>query len=529
MSTPPRTSYDEVPYESHPFAQTHPDRLATIATLLGLRPPPVDRCRVLELGCAAGGNLIPMALTLPDSTFAGIDLSAVEIADGQRMIEALGLANIRLEHTSILDVGPDFGRFDYLLCHGVYSWVPAAVQDRILDICKHHLNPNGVAYISYNTYPGWHMRGMIRDMLGYHVRYFGQPHVRVKQARNLLDFLARTVAGEQTPYSLLLKNELESFRRSSDSYLFHEHLEEVNEPIYFYQFVERAQAKGLQYLGEADLRTMVPANYPPEVESVLQMLAQDNVHMEQYMDFLRNRMFRQTLLCHNHQRPSYALRPEQLTAFHVASPARPLKEEADLRSDEPEEFQGPDGVTLSSRDPLVKAAMRHLAQNWPRAVPFKELRAAARARLDSATEVEPATVARDTQTLGQALLTFYASASTSLVELSLCPPRLPVKVGERPAASPLARLQAAEKGWVTNLRHEQVGVGELERCLLRLLDGSRDRAALVAAVAELVQQGDLTVEQDGQPVRDAKQVRDLAAQTVEQHLTELARHALLVG
>lgn len=80
MSQPQPTSYDEVPYESYPFAQTHPDRLATVATLLGLRPAPVEQCRVLELGCAGGGNLIPMALTLPESTFVGIDLSARQIA-----------------------------------------------------------------------------------------------------------------------------------------------------------------------------------------------------------------------------------------------------------------------------------------------------------------------------------------------------------------------------------------------------------------------------------------------------------------
>src|SRR5207249_103652 len=92
------TSYDEVPYESHPFPQTHPDRLATVATLLGLKPRLADRCRVLELGCAAGGNLIPMALTLPDSTFIGLDLSRVQVAQGQQTVAALGLKNIELRH-----------------------------------------------------------------------------------------------------------------------------------------------------------------------------------------------------------------------------------------------------------------------------------------------------------------------------------------------------------------------------------------------------------------------------------------------
>src|SRR5947208_2747117 len=121
MASVPPTSYDTVPYHSNPFGATHPDRLATVATLLGLKPPPVERCRVLELGCASGGNLIPMALGLPDSTFTGIDLSIRQVADGQRVIDALGLSNVSLRHLSILNVDDDFGSFDYILCHGVYS------------------------------------------------------------------------------------------------------------------------------------------------------------------------------------------------------------------------------------------------------------------------------------------------------------------------------------------------------------------------------------------------------------------------
>src|SRR5262245_31623646 len=169
------TSYDEVPYESLPFAQTHPDRLDTVATLFGMRPAGADRCRVLELGCAAGGNLIPMALSLPQSRFLGIDQSARQIADGQKIVEALGLTNVELKQLSITDVDAGFGAFDYIVCHGVYSWVPATVQDKILEVCATNLAPQGVAYVSYNTYPGWHMRGMLRNIMCYHARRFDDP------------------------------------------------------------------------------------------------------------------------------------------------------------------------------------------------------------------------------------------------------------------------------------------------------------------------------------------------------------------
>src|SRR5262245_16820704 len=172
MSDALLTSYEEVPYESKPIPGSHPDSLATMAILCGMQPPPIDRCRVLELGCAAGGNLLPMAQTVPDGRFVGIDLSPRQVADGQALIDALGLTNLELRALSILDVGEDFGTFDYIICHGVFSWVPREVQDKILAICRRHLAPNGVAYVSYNTYPGWHLRGMVRDMLTYHARQF---------------------------------------------------------------------------------------------------------------------------------------------------------------------------------------------------------------------------------------------------------------------------------------------------------------------------------------------------------------------
>src|SRR5690606_25508201 len=145
------TSYDEIPYQSTAFHYTHPDRLAGVATLFGMSPPPVATCRVLELGCAEGGNLIPMALGLPEGRFVGIDLSPRQIDDGRKVVAELGLSNIDLRPLSILDVDESLGTFDYIICHGVYSWVPEPVREAILRIMDRNLAPEGVGYISYNT------------------------------------------------------------------------------------------------------------------------------------------------------------------------------------------------------------------------------------------------------------------------------------------------------------------------------------------------------------------------------------------
>src|SRR6185295_13416486 len=152
------TSYDEVEYPSYAYAQTHPDRLATLATLFGMNPVPINDCRVLELGCGAGGNILPMACSLPGSTFVGIELAGAAVARGNEAIKTLGLKNVSLHQQDVMLIKDELGPFDYIIAHGLYSWVPEAVREHVLSICRSLLTPQGVAYISYNAYPGSRLR-----------------------------------------------------------------------------------------------------------------------------------------------------------------------------------------------------------------------------------------------------------------------------------------------------------------------------------------------------------------------------------
>ncbi len=157
--------YDEIRYPTYPHPQTHPDRLATLARLFGMSPAPVERCRVLELGAGDGGNLIPMAFLLPQSRFVGIDLAGETVARGCELAAGLELGNIRLLHLDLMEIPEDFGEFDYIIVHGLYSWVPEPVRNRILELARRHLAPHGVAFVSYNAYPGAHLRDMFRDIV----------------------------------------------------------------------------------------------------------------------------------------------------------------------------------------------------------------------------------------------------------------------------------------------------------------------------------------------------------------------------
>jgi methyltransferase-like protein len=478
MSDTTLATYDELPYDSHPFAETHPNNLAAVATLFGMEPAPVENCRLLELGCAGGGNLIPMAEALPESRFVGIDLSRRQIADGQKIVAALGLTNLELRHASILDVGPDFGQFDYILCHGVYSWVPPLVQQKILEICRDNLAPQGVAHISYNLYPGWRLKGILRDWLCYRDRPDAAPALRVRHARTFLDFLGHSLEHVPGAYGQLLGQELALLRNQADSYLLHEHLEEVNHPVHFHEFIARARARGLQYLGEAQLFGMATSNFPPAVEAALRQLATDVVHLEQYMDFLRNRPFRETLLCQEEVKLDWTLKPDRLARLWLASPVRPVSPEPDLRSLEPVQFSRPDGFHVSTWDPLLKAALVVLGESWPRAVGFEELWSRTRARLGQPTDMQSGEV--------RALATHLLRCLTAnLLELHASAPPFVGEVSEFPTASRWARVQAASMDKVTNRRHELVPLDPAERQVLQLLDGGHDRHALEEKLATI--------------------------------------------
>src|SRR5262245_19579908 len=265
MSEATHTLYDEVLYPSGLYVQTHPDRLATVATLFGMNPAPVENCRVLELGCNDGTNLIAMAYALPRSQFVGIDVAERPIASGQAIIDELGLRNISLRQLDLLQTPSELGLFDYIIAHGLYSWVAELVRDKLLALCGAHLTDNGVAYVSYNVYPGSHFRDLTRGMMRYHVAKFSDPDQKVHQARTLIKVIAESKKQEPEPYHQILQQELARALTRSDAALFHDDLNAINQPVYFHEFIEHAARHDLQYLSEASLRTMPVSSFRSNV------------------------------------------------------------------------------------------------------------------------------------------------------------------------------------------------------------------------------------------------------------------------
>jgi SAM-dependent methyltransferase len=302
-------TYDDVPFPTQPTPGSQTERLATIAAMRGMTPRDVTRARVLELGCATGENLLPMAERHPEASFLGIDFSARQIDRATRTAVELDLSNVEFRKLDIDRLPADLGTFDYIIAHDVYSLVSEQTRDKLLAACQAHLAPQGVAYVSYNTYPGWHVHDMFRALMLYEARDANTTAERVTAARRLLNFMNDSLAAEN-PFTSTVKEQLGPLMARSDAHLLHEYLAEISQPVYFRQFAAHARRHGLEPAGDVSLGIRFADYLGAEAEQSLSEITTDLVEKEQFRDIVRNRALRQTLLCHRNVELARTLRPE---------------------------------------------------------------------------------------------------------------------------------------------------------------------------------------------------------------------------
>jgi SAM-dependent methyltransferase len=445
--------YDEVPYPSLPRPQSHPSRIAALAAIVGMTPPPVGQWRVLEIGCGDACNLLPLAFEYPEGRFVGVDRAAVPIARGRDIATKLGLANLELYQANLLDWQPH-GEFDYIIAHGFYSWVPFEVRDRLLALCASALSPGGVAYVSYNALPGSHLRRYVWDLLKFHTRHAASSRVRIEKAQEVARLVTAHPAGD--PGRTAIQKEMENLLARGTEAVFHDDLAELNDPVYLMDFIAHAARHRLQYLGDAE----------PVRDDVrdLPLPAEDWFEARQYGDFLACRKFRESILCRQQVPLQRTLSLDRFLPLAAASRAKP----AETQPDGAQKFELSQGRSLTTNHPLVKGVLCFLASRWPGSVPVAALPLGGYAPADAADML-------------------MRLVEAEAIELWQQPPRVATAIAERPVASPLARFQLSiGLTMVTNQRHQSVDLpDESGRTLISLLDGARDRHALIAAMARV--------------------------------------------
>lgn len=502
-------TYDEVPYVSSAFQLSAPEHLRAVAHLFGLDAPRPERARVLELGCSAGGNLIPFAVRHPDAETVGVDLSPVQIDAGRGLVEAMGLRNVQLIQGSLTDLDSGLGKFDYIVCHGVYSWVPDEVRQAILRVCNERLSPDGVAYVSYNTYPGWKAKEIVRDAMLLRGGSRATAQEKLAYARGMIEFLHEQAA-DGSVLATVMKEHIDMIRSGKDYYLSHEYMELCNAPCYFRDFVWAARGQGLEYLGDGTVASMFASNYGASSTALLNECDGDQVLLEQLIDFLTNRTFRQTLLVHADRSAGirYQLDEARIRALHVAGCYTP-----ESTSGEPvDNWKYIGGASVRTASPNTRRVLELLNAAWPATVPVAAL-------------VDGLTAEETTQAIGLVSNLIVGNAVSFR-----CEPVAPAILSDHPVArAELRALAGSDSSSVSpfNEWHEFIHLEALERFLLQKLDGSADRATLVEDVVRAIADGALTFHRNGQPLPDTDEVAAAVPGLVDHALRRLAVSAML--
>jgi len=297
-----QTIYKELGYKSYPFPFTTPAYLEAYGTLVGLKPPTAKMARVLELGATYGGNIISQAAHNPEATFVGIELSQDQVEKGNKIIGDAKLDNVSLVQGDILNFDESMGTFDYIIAHGFYSWISDEMKDKLLDIISNHLADNGIAYVSYNTYPGWHTMEEVRQLMLFANRGHDESTHKEKVLRGKT--VGSLVGAQILNYDNLKERNskflgaLRSVMQKDDYYVGHDHLEPHNDPCYLYQFNDHLKANNLAYVGDADLTLSMVRTYDESIADKLEQLAPNSqVDQEQYLDFMLDTTFRKSIIC----------------------------------------------------------------------------------------------------------------------------------------------------------------------------------------------------------------------------------------
>ncbi|MGX9355755.1 methyltransferase regulatory domain-containing protein [Roseobacteraceae bacterium S113] len=499
--------YNKIPYRSVPYSQTQPACLAALAQMFSLTPPDVKTARVLELGCASGGNILPLALRYPDGQFTGIDLSDGQVATAQKRIADLGLTNIKITLADIADA--DFGDqvFDYIVVHGVYSWVPKAAQEAIFRIARDHMAEDGILYVSYNTYPGWNMRSVVREICSYHAGASDDAEKRVARARWMLDQLGE-MTSSKTPYGQMLSKEADQQRKSPDSYILGEFLADYNDPCYFHEFVDAAGAYDLKFFSEVDIGSSVPENLGPDAAKLVRSIAgESGIALEQYMDFFLGRQFRRSLLVksENAKKVRRKVGIDPISKLHFSSFWR--KDESSRAPDGAVRYKHGDN-SIKADTSRAQAVFDYMQERAPASFSFPEI-------AEHLRDTGRLTSEADLKDLAKLLLRL--STGSGMAVLSE-----PVVVGRAadpyPHVHQLARYEAINKqSWVTNLRHAPIELPQMVYQVLPTFDGTKSQDALVEMFVQLMRSG--AIKSDG---------KRISPETSDEEMTKLA-HGLLAS
>jgi len=298
------------PAMSHPPA--HPSVIAATALLGGIHLDPEKTWNILEIGCASGHHILPIAEQYPQARITALDLDARAIEEAQGLARLANLRNIEFHCADLAAWEAPSQHFDIIIAHGVFSWVPDSVKAAMISLCAQALKTNGVAMISYNTQPGWALRQPLREM----TMALQQRSSHQGSACSALEWIERALDGRNDAYGHDLLETTRDSLAKGEAQLKFDDLYPINDAFYFSQFFHICQQNGLIYVGEADSTLPRISLLHSTAKAQLQSLADNPILMEQMTDFLTGRSFRCSVICRN-DAERRAASPEELAALSI--------------------------------------------------------------------------------------------------------------------------------------------------------------------------------------------------------------------
>lgn len=519
-----QSAYNEVLYPTGPHSAATPLHLATIGWVFGMDPPAPRTAKVLEIGCGTGGFLYPLAQMYPDASFLGIDLAQVPVSKGNETIARLGLKNVTLEVGDITQFDTSRGPFDYIIAHGIYSWVSKPVRDRLLSLCGELLSPQGIAFVSYNTYPGWYLQNYARDLMRFHARSASDPKTILERAFEALQFAASTIPERPDQFAEVVKAIHQELKQVNPYYLFHDHLAEINEPVYFTQFMNHAEAYGLQYLWEATPGDRLTSGVDPDIVRQFQLPL---IETEQYLDFLRNRRFRETLLCRSDVSLTREANFDRMSSLYVRGFVQSKPEVTEVQPNVPVEFHAEKGLRVNTPDSLVQATFLSINKRYPEILQIKDLVDLVDGMVRAATGL-PARPTRE-ELCADLATVIYECYLNGMMSLYCELPACTFTLSERPRADAGSRMLCQETRELVTALHQRLKLREqFVVALVAELDGEKTVEQLAQIMAEKVKRKEVELPPSVSKVSDHPTDGILTA-LVRSTLEQLAAEGALVG
>ena len=507
--------YDALPYDCRPIVGTAPEQLALASWIAGGPRPEWKSARVLEIGCGDGANLLPMAWFRPECELVGIDTSRAHIEAARAGAAELELENVRFELADVRAIGESLGEpFDFVVCHGVLSWVPFEARHGILAAIRERLAPGGVAYLSYNVFPGWKIRGMVRELLLGSVDHVPDLAARAHAARELAAELRELLPASPHPYAALMAHELDLVTRGSIPYVAHEYLSPDNWAYYFRELAGDAARHGLDYVGDA---RSAPhhTGIPNDLRASLAKRGLDRISIEQTCDILCNRQFRASLFCHEGDRRAPPEPEEVIDSVYLVAQLTASEDEQGPR------FQSPYGHDIRPRGPLTTAALGILAEAYPRGMSFETLVERA---VSTVSNVGGGLVVPGHPKGGLRNI-FLTTMGEGAVAMSLRGPD-ETEASAVPKLPAITRFESKLRTVVTTPNHEELVLQSAERRVAVLADGTRSIEAIEAMLLRAVESGNVPASFDGERITDRSVMHQLVSAMVSGALRRF-RHSQL--